>query len=282
MLESFLHNNSKAFLDVVNRWSTISPPLFNQQLLLQRLETKNMYSSTAVSDNMIGSANTYNNGSHSSISIENRNANSSDGSNHNQSDGGMLPLYSNTDGRGKGTSGGGLSQNINVKSQRSVVKVQSWHLIEAQAQLHVVLGENEKALNCYLNVKTAYTESNGDNDENEKHLNEINSNNDVNNNNRNATSNNVGGSSSSSSSTGTVVGKNTVKKHPYRHVFDLIQREVRKREHKNVLDKEILKELLLATAHCFRSAKLIFTLLYSTLLYPPLNFICIPSYQTLV
>ena len=202
VLESFLHNNSKAFLDVVNRWSAISPPLFNQQLLLQKLEIKNANSSIAISDTMISNSDDNNNYNNDNNNNNNNNSNDTD-------------MNSPGSGTGNGRGDGTQSRDLSTKG----LKIQKWHLIEAQAQLYVVVGEHEKALNCYLNVKRAYTDTAGELDEDENRVNESNLDTDIACSDRNTTN-----SYNNDSSNG--VSKNTVKKHPYRHVFDLIQREV--------------------------------------------------------
>ena len=194
VLESFLHNNSKAFLDVVSRWSVISPPLFNQQLLLQKLEIKNANSAMVISDTMISNS-------------DDHDHNNNDNDTHMSSAGGCT-----SNGRGDGTQ----NQDLNTKD----LKIKRWHLIEAQAQLYVVIGEHEKALNCYLSVKTAYINTVDELDERERNrMNEDNRHTDTACPDRNTTN-----SCSNDGSNG--VSKNTVKHHPYRHVFDLIQREV--------------------------------------------------------
>ena len=117
-----------------------------------------------------------------------------------------------SNGRGNGTQ----NQDLNIKE----LKIKRWHLIEAQAQLYVVVGEHEKALNCYLSVKTAYINTVDELDESERNrMNEDNRHTDTACPDRNTTN-----SCSNDGSNG--VSKNTVKHHPYRHVFDLIQREV--------------------------------------------------------
>ena len=235
MLESFLHNNSKALLDVVVRWSVVTPHLFNQKTLLERLQCKNI--DTSVNKNYNNSRNY-----HGINSAQNNN-----NGNNTQNNAGNNNNGNNTVNSGNNTGNNG--NNNNNKDNLSY-KVQSWHLTECQAQLHIISGNHEKALSCYLSMKTLVDENDGEEKENNNENNDSNdhSNNDSsrdnsnnyngnynlndtlnnnhyqqNNNNNNNNSNNT----NSSSGSGSAVGKNDVAGHPYSHIFNLIEREVR-------------------------------------------------------
>lgn len=149
VLDSFLHSNSKAFLDVIKRWSAVTPPLFNHDVLLQRLQNR------------------------------------------------------------KGNLG-----NNSVGAGKENLRVQKWDLVEAKAQLHILAKQHEEALNCYLEMNIAHTAENNEENDLDSSV--------------NATG---GGSNSNSNSmdstNGVPLSAGRVKKHTYRHVFELIEREVR-------------------------------------------------------
>jgi hypothetical protein len=147
VLDSFLYSNSKAFLDVIKRWSAITPPLFNHAVLLQRLQ--------------------------------NRKGN----------------LGNNGVGAGK--------ENLNLR-------VQKWDLVEAKAQLHILAKEHEEALNCYLEMNIAHTAENNEENDLDGGINATGSN-----------------DNSTDNPNGIPQSAGRVKKHTYRHVFELIEREVR-------------------------------------------------------
>ena len=158
VIDNFLYSNSKAFLDVVRRWSPVCPPLFNHRVLLERLRAKNSHLSAV------------NSGAH-----------------------------------GK--------ENL---------RVQRWDLVEAQAQLHIISKEHGEALNCYLEMNTSYTKGNNDIEELENSkMNEIGDFESRNNKYEDDNSNNASGNYGNNQ---TKYGK--VREQTYRHVFELIEREV--------------------------------------------------------
>lgn len=98
------------------------------------------------------------------------------------------------------------------------LRVQRWDLVEAQAQLHIISKEHEEALNCYLEMNTSYTKGNNDIEELENNkMNEIGDFESKNNNDEDNSSGSYGNSQ-------TKYGK--VREQTYRHVFELIEREV--------------------------------------------------------
>ena len=93
--------------------------------------------------------------------------------------------------------------------------VKKWDLVEAQAQLYIVAKDHGEALNCYLGMHASHT---GDNNEDEESENNAASGFD--------TGDMEGQDGSSSSGPSSAYGR--VRKHMYRHVFELIEREVRR------------------------------------------------------
>lgn len=177
MIESLLYRNSAAFLDVIRRWSVITPPLFNHAIVLQRLQRKN---------SNLGKG--FNN-EEKDVEKDKEKDRDRDKDKEKEKD------------REKG------KENLLVKK---------WDLAEAQAQLHIVAKDHGEALNCYLGMHSSHT---GDSHEDEE---------------REGESNGAAGFSSGdfeeqdagSSSSGPSSAYGRVRKHTYRHVFELIEREV--------------------------------------------------------
>ena len=183
VIESLLYRNSAAFLDVIRRWSVITPPLFNHAIVLQRLQRKNLNLGKGYNDD------------------------EKDAEKDKDKDKDKHKDEEKEKDREKG------KENLLVKK---------WDLAEAQAQLHIVAKDHGEALNCYLGMHASHT---GDSHEDEEREGERESN--------GASGFSSGDveekdASSSSSSSGPLSAYGRVRKHTYRHVFELIEREVRK------------------------------------------------------
>ena len=179
MIESLLYRNSAAFLDVIRRWSVVTPPLFNHAIVLQRLQRKN--------------------------------TNLGRGNNDDEKDGEKDKDKDKDRDRDRN------KEREREKGKENLL-VKKWDLVEAQAQLHIVAKDHGDALNCYLGMHASHT---GDSHEDEEKENTA------------AGGFNTGDidDQDGSSSGGPLSAYGRVRKHTYRHVFELIEREVRRYSH---------------------------------------------------
>ena len=193
VIESLLYRNSAAFLDVIRRWSVITPPLFNHAIVLQRLQRKNLN---------LGKG--YNDDEKDAEKDKDRdNDKEKEKEKEKEKDRDKDKEKDKEKDREKG------KENLLVKK---------WDLAEAQAQLHIVAKDHGEALNCYLGMHASHT---GDSHEDEEREGESNGASGF-------SSGDVEVQDSSSSSSGPLSAYGRVRKHTYRHVFELIEREVRR------------------------------------------------------
>jgi hypothetical protein len=100
--------------------------------------------------------------------------------------------------------------NNSVGAGKENLRVQKWDLVEAKAQLHILAKQHEEALNCYLEMNIAHTAENNDENDLDNSINATGSN-----------------DNSMDNPNGVPLSAGRVQKHTYRHVFELIEREVR-------------------------------------------------------
>jgi hypothetical protein len=104
----------------------------------------------------------------------------------------------------------GALGSSSVGAGKENLRVQKWDLVEAKAQLHILAKEHEEALNCYLEMNIAHTAENNEENDLDGGINTSGSN-----------------DNSTDNPNGVPQSAGRVKKHTYRHVFELIEREVR-------------------------------------------------------